>query len=120
MPLSCIGWKQIAGKKLSKTQVAKLIKEGKTGKISGFKSKSGKEFEAALKLNAGKYTLVAFYDHDDFAFTSTTVNFEVYKANPTISVPDVEVELDVDKYYDEDIDTQIEKAIEILNEQIGE
>lgn len=32
--------------------------------------------------------------------------------------PDVEVELDVDKYYDEDIDTQIEKAIEILNEQI--
>lgn len=34
--------------------------------------------------------------------------------------PDVEVELDVDKYYDEDIDTQIEKAIEILNEQISE
>lgn len=34
--------------------------------------------------------------------------------------PDVEVELDVDKYYDEDIDTQIEKAIEILNEKIEE
>ncbi|WP_298523334.1 right-handed parallel beta-helix repeat-containing protein, partial [uncultured Methanobrevibacter sp.] len=46
----------------------------------------------SLKLDAGKYTLVAFYDHDDFAFTSTTVNFEVYKASPTISVPDVEVE----------------------------
>ena len=34
-------------------------------------------------------------------------------------IPDVEVELDVDKYYDEDVDTQIEKAIEILNEQIN-
>lgn len=33
-------------------------------------------------------------------------------------VPDVEVELDPDKYYDEDIDTQIEKALEIVNEQI--
>ena len=32
--------------------------------------------------------------------------------------PDVEVELDVDKYYDEDIDTQIDKALEILNGQI--
>lgn len=33
-------------------------------------------------------------------------------------IPDVEVELDADKYYDEDVDTQIEKAIEILNEKI--
>lgn len=33
-------------------------------------------------------------------------------------VPDVEVELDVDKYYDEDVDTQIEKALEVLNGQI--
>ena len=45
----------------------------------------------SLKLDAGKYTLVAIYDHDDFAFTSTTVDFEVYKANPTISVPNVDV-----------------------------
>ena len=45
----------------------------------------------ALKLDAGKYSLVAFYDYDDFAFSSTVVNFEVYKANPTISVADVEV-----------------------------
>lgn len=35
-------------------------------------------------------------------------------------VPDVEVELDVDKYYDEGIDTQIEKALEILNKEISE
>jgi len=34
-------------------------------------------------------------------------------------IPDVEVELDVDKYYDEDVDTQIEKAIEVLKEQMN-
>ena len=50
-----------------------------------------KEEIESLKLDAGKYSLVAFYDYDDFAFSSTVVNFEVYKANPTISVADVEV-----------------------------
>ena len=33
-------------------------------------------------------------------------------------IPDVEVELDADKYYDEGVDTQIEKALEVLNAQI--
>ena len=51
-----------------------------------------KEEIEALKLDAGKYSLVAFYDYEDFAFSSEVVNFEVYKANPTISVSDVEVE----------------------------
>ena len=51
-----------------------------------------KEEIEALKVDAGKYTLVAVYDHEDFAFSSSTVDFEVYKANPTISVADVEVE----------------------------
>ena len=46
----------------------------------------------ALKLDAGNYTLAAIYDHEDFAYTYSIVNFEVYKANPTISVADVEVE----------------------------
>ena len=46
----------------------------------------------SLKLDAGKYTLVATYNHEDYTFTSTTVNFEVYKANPTISVADVEAD----------------------------
>ena len=59
----------------------------------------------SLKLDAGKYTLVAIYDHDDFAFTSTTVDFEVYKANPTISVPNVEVE------YNESIVLNIESDV---------
>lgn len=33
--------------------------------------------------------------------------------------PDVETELDVDKYYDEGIDTQIEKAMEVIREKIS-
>ena len=46
----------------------------------------------SLKLDAGKYALVATYNNEDYAPSSSTVNFEVYKANPTISVEDVEVE----------------------------
>ncbi|MBQ7927788.1 MAG: Ig-like domain repeat protein [Methanobrevibacter sp.] len=50
-----------------------------------------KEELEALKLDAGNYTLVALYDHEDYMLTSSIINFEVYKANPTISVADVEV-----------------------------
>ena len=39
-------WKEIAGRKISKTQAGTLLKKGKTGKIKGFKSKLGKEFDA--------------------------------------------------------------------------
>ena len=46
----------------------------------------------SLKLDAGKYVLIASYNHEDFAPSSSVINFEVYKANPTISVEDVEVE----------------------------
>lgn len=42
---------EICGKKITDAQAIKLIKEGKTTIIKGFKSKSGKEFDAALKLN---------------------------------------------------------------------
>ena len=51
-----------------------------------------KEEIESLILDAGKYTLVAIYNHEDYSFASSTVNFEVYKANPTITVDDVEVE----------------------------
>ena len=43
-------WKTISGKKLTQKQVSQLIEKGKTGKIKGFKSKAGKDFEAFLKL----------------------------------------------------------------------
>ena len=54
------------------------------------KSYTKDELES-LKLDAGKYALVASYNNEDFAPSSSVINFEVYKANPTISVEDVEV-----------------------------
>lgn len=39
---------EICGKKISDTQVKNLVEKGKTGLIKGFKSKSGKDFEAYL------------------------------------------------------------------------
>ena len=58
---------------------------------------------------------------DGSAVKLTISNYFTPKGNNIHGIgvqPDVEVELDVDKYYDEDVDTQIEKALEILNEEI--
>lgn len=41
----------VASKKLTDKQLQSLITKGKTGFIKGFKSKSGKEFSARLRLN---------------------------------------------------------------------
>lgn len=43
-------WKEIVGKTLTRAQITALLTKGKTGKISGFKSKSGKTFDAKLQL----------------------------------------------------------------------
>lgn len=43
--------KTAAGKKLTKTNAADLLKHGRTKTIKGFKSKSGKVFDAKLQLN---------------------------------------------------------------------
>lgn len=53
-------WKSVAGKKLTAAQLGKLLEGGTTGKISGFKSKTGKEFSAKLKLAADKSGKVEF------------------------------------------------------------
>lgn len=46
-------WKTILGKKLTRTQVRKLLEEGKTEKLYGFRSrKSKKRFSAVLVLNS--------------------------------------------------------------------
>ena len=50
-----------------------------------------KEELESLKLDAGKYTLVALYNDEAFESTYSIIDFEVKKANPTISVADVEV-----------------------------
>ncbi|TCP24461.1 DNA topoisomerase-3 [Scopulibacillus darangshiensis] len=43
---------KMAGKTLGKTIIKSLSTKGKTNKIKGFKSKKGKDFEAALKLDS--------------------------------------------------------------------
>lgn len=44
-------WKVVAKKKLSESQVKKLMKEKRTDVIKGFKSKAGKPFDAILVMN---------------------------------------------------------------------
>lgn len=44
-------WKVIAGKKITASQAKALLKNGKTGMLKGFKSKSKKTFAAALAVN---------------------------------------------------------------------
>ncbi len=47
-------WKTIAQKAISKAQATKLLNKGKTDIIKGFKSKSGKPFDAHLILKENK------------------------------------------------------------------
>lgn len=51
-------WKTMAGKKISITNVKKLLTKGETPVIKGFKSKAGKKFDAKLKLVDGKVQFV--------------------------------------------------------------
>lgn len=44
-------WSEIAGKKLTESQVKAICENGKTNTIKGFKSKASKEFNAKLILN---------------------------------------------------------------------
>ncbi|MEE0934829.1 MAG: Ig-like domain repeat protein, partial [Methanobrevibacter sp.] len=55
------------------------------------KSYTKDELES-LKLDAGNYTLVASYNNENYVPSTSIINFVVNKANPTISVEDVEVE----------------------------
>jgi DNA topoisomerase-1 len=44
-------WRTIAGRALQPAEIAALCRDGRTGKLSGFLSKAGRPFEAALVLN---------------------------------------------------------------------
>ncbi len=44
-------WKQVSGKRLSEGQAKQLLTKGRTGQMKGFKSKAGKPYSAALKLD---------------------------------------------------------------------
>lgn len=50
-------WKQICGKKINELIVKELLERGMTQKMKGFKSKSGKKFEAGLILEDNKVKL---------------------------------------------------------------
>ncbi|MBP5198371.1 MAG: topoisomerase C-terminal repeat-containing protein, partial [Lachnospiraceae bacterium] len=60
---------QIAGKKLSESNVKELLTNGETETISGFKSKSGSKFDACLSLSkdeTGKVTGIKFvFDNNE-------------------------------------------------------
>ena len=59
-------WKTIAHKKITPKIAKVLLSEGKTDMLSGFKSKAGKEFQAALKLEEdGSVTFVFDGDEND-------------------------------------------------------
>lgn len=47
-------WKSIAGKKMTNTNIKQLLENGITTEIKGFKSKTGKQFNAKLQINDGK------------------------------------------------------------------
>lgn len=47
-------WKEIAGKKITAAEAKKLLKDGKTGIIKGFRSAKGNSFDAYLTLKEDK------------------------------------------------------------------
>lgn len=47
-------WKQIASRPITQEEAKILLEEGKTERLTGFKSKAGKEFECILMLNKNK------------------------------------------------------------------
>ncbi|MDG6896407.1 type IA DNA topoisomerase [Volucribacter amazonae] len=55
-------WRKVAEKSLSDSQLLALLSKGKTQKIKGFKSKTGKEFEAVLKLNKSEKKIKFEFD----------------------------------------------------------
>ena len=44
-------WKNVSGKRVTEVQARQLLKGGRTGQLKGFKSKAGKPYSAALKLD---------------------------------------------------------------------
>jgi DNA topoisomerase-3 len=55
-------WKQISGKRLSESQAKQLLTRGRTGQMKGFKSRAGKPYSAALKLDGEHKVRLEFDD----------------------------------------------------------
>ena len=56
-------WKTIAGKEITPTQAEKLLTKGTSDMIKGFTSKTGKKFDARLKLNPA--TFITEFEFDN-------------------------------------------------------
>ncbi|MGB9903197.1 MAG: topoisomerase C-terminal repeat-containing protein, partial [Desulfotomaculales bacterium] len=56
-------WKKIAGKVIPPGQVKVLLEKGQTSTLKGFSSRTGKKFNAALKLNEEGKVIFHFSDH---------------------------------------------------------
>lgn len=55
-------WKTVAGKRVSEAQARQLLSRGRTGRLRGFKSRAGRPFAAALKLDADRRVKLDFDD----------------------------------------------------------
>ena len=53
-------WKEISGKRLTEKQLHALIHKGKTGLIKGFKGRSGRKFDARLRLGEQRQVVFDF------------------------------------------------------------
>jgi DNA topoisomerase-3 len=53
-------WKQVSGKRLSEAQAKQLLKSGRTGQLKGFRSKAGRPYSAALKLDGDNRVRLEF------------------------------------------------------------
>ena len=53
-------WKQISGKRLSESQARQLLRTGRTDQLKGFRSKGGKPYSAALKLDGDQKVRLDF------------------------------------------------------------
>jgi DNA topoisomerase-3 len=55
-------WKQVSGKRLGESQARQLLTKGRTRQLKGFKSKAGKPYAAALKLDGDHKVRLDFGD----------------------------------------------------------
>ena len=56
-------WRTVAGRTMREEDVAALCRDGRTGKLSGFTSKAGRQFEAALVLTGEGKVEFSFTPH---------------------------------------------------------
>jgi DNA topoisomerase-3 len=57
-------WKQVSGKRLGESQAKQLLKRGRTERLTGFKSRAGQPYVAALKLDRNHRVRLDFGEQD--------------------------------------------------------